>query len=104
MKKSIDIIVSSGQYETCADVITVTYTTVNGLRRRLRQLQVEHAVYGDNWAGWINAQVALAHPDDQWGPNQIIGGSWCQPRRGWLDLDEMTLSEMQAEINWCWPR
>ena len=81
------LIVSSGQYETCATKIKVTHTTDRGLMRRARQLSNEYATYGDNWAGWIPASVAIASPYDEWGDNQIIGGRWCDPANGWLDLD-----------------
>jgi hypothetical protein len=46
----------------------------------------EHAVYGDNWAGWIPANVAISSPGDTWGKNEIIGGSWCEPANGWMEL------------------
>ena len=81
------LIVSSGQYETAAETIMVRHRTARGLLRRAAQLAREHAVYGDNWAGWIPAQVALASPDDTWGRNQIIGGRWCKPANGWMNLD-----------------
>jgi hypothetical protein len=80
------LIVSAGQYETCAIKIVVRHTTEAGLMRRARQLSREHSVYGDNWRGWIPANVAIASKDDQWGRNQIIGGNWCEPANGWLDL------------------
>ena len=83
--KSI-LIVSSGQYETCAVKIPVNHKTNRGLLRRARQLSREHAVYGDNWRGWINASVAIASDNDTWGNNQIIGGRWCAPANGWLEL------------------
>lgn len=82
-----NLIVSSGQYETSAEVVTVNHTTDLGLMRHARQLSREHAVYGDNWAGWINADVAIASDDDEWGDNSIIGGRWCNPANGWLDLE-----------------
>jgi len=81
------LIVSSSQYETCATKIKVNHKTQNGLFRRARQLSKEHAVYGDNWTGWINANVAIASPHDKWGNNQIIGGQWCVPSNDWLTLD-----------------
>jgi len=80
------LIVSSGQYETCAVKITVNHKTNRGLLRRARQLSRENAVYGDNWRGWINASVAIASDNDTWGNNQITGGRWCEPANGWLDL------------------
>jgi len=86
--KKTKLIVSSGQYETCAVVITVRHRTNRGLMRRAKQLSRAHAVYGDNWVGWLNADIAIAHPDDVWGYNQVIGGRWCAPANGWLDLDE----------------
>lgn len=81
------LIVSSGQYETVAIKVTVNHKTERGLMRRTRQLSKEHAVYGDNWAGWIPARVAIASPTDKWGDNQIIGGRWCAPANDWIDLD-----------------
>lgn len=87
-RQTAKLIVSHGQYETCAWVITVRYTTERGLIRRARQLAKEYAVYGDNWAGWIDANIAIADPDnDEWGDNHIIGGRWCRPANGWLDLN-----------------
>lgn len=81
------LIVQAGQYEQAATVVTVHHKTESGLMRRARQLSREHAVYGDNWAGWINASVAIASPGrDVWGDNQIIGGRWCEPANGWMDL------------------
>ena len=85
-KKTTKLIVSSGQYETAATVITVRHRTERGLMRRAKQLSNEHAVYGDNWAGWVPARVAIASDDDVWGDNQIIGGQWCDPANGWLDV------------------
>jgi len=87
--KTTKLIVQSGQYEQAATVVTVRHNTERGLMRRARQLSREHAVYGDNWAGWINARVAIADPgNDVWGDNSIIGGRWCDPANGWLDLDD----------------
>jgi hypothetical protein len=54
--------------------------------RRIKQLSREHAVYGDNWAGWIPAKIAIASDHDVWGDNNIIGGQWCEPANGWIDL------------------
>jgi hypothetical protein len=87
IRKTTKLIVSNGQYETAAIIVKVRHTTEHGLMWRARQLSREHAVYGDNWAGWINANVAIASPDDIWGDNQIIGGSWCKPANGWIDFD-----------------
>jgi hypothetical protein len=87
--KTIKLIVSSGQYETSACVVTVKYHTLRGLARRIRQLSDEYAVYGDNWAGWLKANVAIKSPKDRWGDNSIIGGRWCEPANGWLDLDNL---------------
>jgi hypothetical protein len=84
--KQTQLVVSSGQYETAAIVITVRHSTKRGLLRRARQLSRQHAVYGDNWRGWIPASVAIASPDDKWGKNSIIGGQWCQPANDWLEL------------------
>lgn len=81
------LIVSSGQYETCAIKVDVNHSTERGLMRRAKQLAKEHSVYGDNWAGEIMASVAIAHPEDKWGDNQIIGGQWCDPANGWIDFE-----------------
>ena len=82
------LIVASGQYETCAAVVTVVHATERGLARRIAQLRREHSVYGDNWAGWIPARVAYATPgQDEWGRNEIIGGRWCEPARGWIEME-----------------
>jgi len=81
------LIVSRGQYEQAAIIITVNHKTDAGLMRRAKQLSQENAVYGDNWAGWIPAQVAIASPDDRWGRNEIIGGRWCEPVNDWLDFE-----------------
>lgn len=87
VKTATRLIVSRGQYETQADIVTVNHTTDRGLLRRARQLSNEYAVYGDNWAGWIPAQIAIASEDDEWGNNSIIGGQWCDPANGWMDLE-----------------
>ena len=81
------LIVSSGQYETSAMAYDVNHKTERGLMRRAKQLSNEHSVYGDNWDGWLPAQVAIASKDDVWGDNDIVGGRWCNPANGWLDLD-----------------
>ena len=78
------LIVSSGQYETVATKIIVNHKTDRGLMRRARQLAREYAVYGDNWTGWINADVAIASDNDIWSNNSIIGGRNCEPANGWL--------------------
>ena len=80
------LVVSSGQYEAAAQEVVVNHKTESGLMRRARQLSREHAVYGDNWAGRINASVAIASTDDRWGKNEIIGGRWCDPANGWMEL------------------
>lgn len=80
------LIVSGGQYEQAAIKVTVKYTTHRGFMRRARQLSKKYAVYGDNHAGWINAKIAIASDKDVWGDNQIIGGQWCIPANGWLDI------------------
>ena len=80
------LVVSAGQYEAAAVVVTVHHSTKRGLLRRARQLSREFAVYGDNWQGWISASVAIASPADTWGENSIIGGEWCEPANGWLEL------------------
>ena len=91
-RTKIQLVVSSGQYETSAMLVTVSYLTPRGLLMRARQLSRKYAVYGDNWAGWINANVAIAHPRDRWGKNQIIGGRWCEPYYGWIDLQDDCLA------------
>jgi hypothetical protein len=78
------LVVSSGQYETTAIKVTVKHNTERGLARRINQLRNEYATFGDNFAGWIKADVAIASPDDKWGKNSIIGGRWCEPANGWL--------------------
>ena len=80
------LIVSSGQYEQAAIEITVNHKTERGLLRRARQLSKKYEVCGDNWAGWIPARVAIASDTDSWGDNSIIGGQWCDPGHGWLNL------------------
>jgi hypothetical protein len=98
------LIVSSGQYETAAQTITVTHQTWAGLCRRITQLENEHAVYGDNHAGWLPANVALADKADEWGDNQIIGGRWGVPANGWLELESssygpsMTYRELRQRL------
>lgn len=87
MKKTkTKVIVSNGQYEQSVSHHTITHTTERGLMRRCRQLSKQYEDLGDNWAGWIKARVAIAHNDDVYGDNQIIGGQWCDPVNGWLDL------------------
>ncbi|WP_018525544.1 hypothetical protein [Alkalispirochaeta alkalica] len=86
-KKKIKLVVSAGQYEQAASIVTVTYTTERGLNRRIRQLRNEYAVFGDNFAGWIPARIAIASKNDSWGANSIIGGRWCDPANGWIDED-----------------
>lgn len=85
-RKSTKLIVSAGQYETAATVVVVRHKTESGLLRRARQLSWDHAVYGDNWAGWLPAKIAVASPADRWGNNHIIGGRWCDPANGWIEL------------------
>ena len=82
------VIVQAGQYEQAAETVTIRHFTQRGWLRRCRQLARQHAVYGDNRAGWLRARVAIASPgQDVWTRNQIIGGSSCEPLNGWLDLD-----------------
>lgn len=95
---TVKLIVSSGQYETAARVVRVRYTTVRGLARRIRQLAWQDAIYGDNWAGWIKARVAIASKGDRWGRNSIIGGSWCEPENGWLDLGDRLEQDLVYDI------
>lgn len=95
--------VSSGQYETCAITVTVNHKTWRGLCRRISQLEEEHAVDGDNWAGSIPAKVALADDNDEFGDNDIIGGQWCKPVNGWLvdecdDFDQMSYAELKKRL------
>ena len=85
---TVMLVVSSGQYETAAAKVLVNFTTLRGLLRRARQLSREHSVYGDNWAGWLAAKIAIADRRDRWGENQIIGGKFCEPFWGWLDLSD----------------
>lgn len=82
--KKIRLIVQNGQYEQSAVSITVTCATWRGFCRRATQLQNEYAVYGDNFAGWITGDVAIAHKNDEWHKNTIIGGRSCEPVNGWL--------------------
>jgi hypothetical protein len=84
--KTTRLVVSTGQYEQAATIIEVRHTTQSGLLRRAKQLSQEYASFGDNFAGWIPARVAIASEDDQWGDNDIIGGRWCDPANGWLDV------------------
>ena len=84
--KKTKLIVSSGQYETAAMAVIVRHSTERGLMRRARQLARIHTTYGDNWTGWIKANIAIASDNDRWGCNSIIGGSWCEPANGWLEL------------------
>lgn len=86
MRKQTSLIVSYGQYETIARKVVVNHKTERGLLRRAVQLAKEFAVLGDNWAGWIPASVAIASDSDRWGENSIIGGRWCEPANGWLEL------------------
>ena len=88
VKKTIDLVVSSGQYEQCACVVTVKYTTDRGLKRRIKQLKDAHGLYGDNWVGWIRANIAIASKNDRWGDNSIIGGKYCIPANGWIEEEE----------------
>lgn len=78
------LVVSCGQYETAAIIVNVNHKTWAGLCRRITQLENEYSVFGDNFAGWIKARVALADKNDIWGDNNIIGGQWCRPYFGWL--------------------
>jgi len=81
------LIVSTGQYETCAETVIVRHSTERGLMLRARKLARKNQQMWDNWQGWHNANVAIASPSDKWGNNRIIGGQWCEPANGWLDLD-----------------
>lgn len=87
-KKSIKLVVQSGQYEQSSEVVIVNYTTIDGLNRRITQLRNEHAVYGDNWAGWLKASVAIADDRDLYFDNQITGGEHCIPYNGWIYQDD----------------
>ena len=78
--------VQSGQYEQACETIVINHTTERGLIRRCRQLAAQHAVYGDNWSGWLKARVAIADPADTWYRNQIIDGRACEPVNGWMDI------------------
>ena len=90
----VKVVVSAGQYETAAETVTISWTTGRGLMRRLNQLSREHAVYGDNFAGWIKADVAFASKNDKYYKNEIIGGATCCPAGGWLDLDMMSYKDL----------
>ena len=68
--------------------MVVRHKTWRGLCRRITQIRHEYAVYGDNFAGWLPAKVALASDQDEWGDNIIIGGQWCDPANGWIVDDE----------------
>lgn len=91
------LVVSAGQYETAAIIMTVNHKTWRGLCRRITQLENDHAVYGDNHTGWIKASVTLADDRDEWGDNSIIGGRWCNPHNGWLSLDSDDLVWMSFD-------
>jgi hypothetical protein len=80
------LVVSAGQYEQSAVKVTVRHATHAGLIRRARQLAREHAVHGDNWAGWLKARIAIASDNDVWGDNSFIGGRWCNPANGWMNI------------------
>lgn len=98
MKRNyLNVVVQSGQYEQNHTIVKVSYTTRSGLIRRLEQLSRQHAVYGDNWAGWINADIAIASDDDKTGPCNIIGGEWCEPANGWLDFNEYR--QLHCQLN-----
>ena len=100
-KLQTKLIVQSGQYEQSAIVVIVNHTTRLGLTRHITRLQDKHATYGDNWAGWIKASVAIAHEADKWGDNQIIGGRWCSPHLGWINEnynDAWSQAQAQGEI------
>ena len=88
----IALVVSAGQYESAAKKVAITATTYRGFCRRIDQLKKEYAVYGDNWAGWIAAKIAVASKADNWGDNSIIGGRWCVPALGWIE-DDYTISD-----------
>ena len=83
----INLVISAGQYESAAKKLKITATTYGGFCRRIDQLKKEYAVYGDNWTGWIDADVAIASKDDEWGDNDIIGGMHCTPKNGWIAED-----------------
>ena len=87
-RKRIRLVVQSGQYEQSGKIVTVKYTTVNGLNRRISQLRREYEVFGDNWAGWLPASVAVADDRDEWFDNHIIGGQHCLPYNSWIDPDD----------------
>lgn len=90
-----DVVVQNGQYEENCCVVKVSYTTRRGLIRRLKQLREKHAVYGDNWAGWINASVVIASDNDEFHPCTIIGGEYCCPVNDWLDFSDEDQLNMQ---------
>jgi hypothetical protein len=84
------LIIQSGQYEQAAIRVTVNHKTWRGLCRRITQLENQYSVYGDNWAGWIKPNVALASENDEWRDNHVIGGQHCFPANGWLVVDPET--------------
>jgi len=84
--KHTTLIVSTGQYETTSIQVIVKHKTRSELLRRARQLSREHATYGDNFQGWIYARIAIASDRDEYGDNSIIGGQWCKPFNGFMDL------------------
>ena len=90
------LVVSSGQYEQVAHTVTINHRTWTGLCRRITQLRNEYASFGDNHAGWIKADIALADERDEWGNNTFVGGQWCKPYHGWLVDDDDSVSD---EIN-----
>ncbi len=98
MKYLINVVVQSGQYEQASQTITIKVSTNKGLQRRLKQLAKEHAVYGDNWAGYINALVKIASPCDKYLNNTIIGGKSCDPHpiADWLTNDECSYNTFDS--------
>lgn len=95
----IKLVVENGQYERAATLVTINCTTDRGLQRRVRQLQNKYAIYGDNWAGWILATVAIAHNNDIYTPNQIIDGASCEPVNGWLDDNDIDYLSIDNCLN-----
>lgn len=86
MMMTTKLVVQSGQYEQSGMWVDVRGATRLGVLRRARQLSLTHAVHGDNFAGWLPARIAIAHPDDVWTRNIMIGGANCEPVNGWMDL------------------
>jgi exosortase/archaeosortase len=81
------LIVSAGQYEQTAIKVTVRHATHAGLIRRARQLAQAYPIFsGGDCIGWLKARVAIASDNDVWGKNSFIGGRYCEPANGWMNI------------------